>query len=210
MSAFGGQGRCTVGVITLLTVLSACHGPAYEATTERPTPAPAPGFEAVVDSAKPSDQALRDYVGRLDFDTEYAVGDMQRLAVGRYPDLHYGPLAAIQPERGNHRVTDDDLHHGRIIARIINYSDEPYPKLGLEPHSITYWWAQFGPDETKNRSVMISTDSTGHIVRRTGRPLKTDRYNHDAVYHGKAAARWLWQDDDEQGWSTCDNSCCKN
>jgi len=205
MSAFSGQGRCMVGVIALLTVLTACH---VREAGVRPTPGPAPGFDPL-DTSRASGQALRDYVARLVFDTNYEVGDEQRLAIGRYPDLHYGPLAAIQPEIGNHTVTEDSLHHGRIIARIINYSDEPYPKLGLAPHSITYWWAQLGADTTQNRSVMISSDSTGAIVSRTGRPLL---YNEDRrdVRRIRAVARWLWQEDDEQGWSSCGLKCCRN
>jgi len=205
MSALSGQGWCTMGGIALLVVMAGCH-PNEQV---RPTPAPATGFNAL-DTSRASGQALRDYVAKLDFDTSYDVGDEQRLAVGRYPDLHYGPLAAIQPEIGNHTIREDDLRHGRIIARIINKSDEPYPKLGLAPHSITYWWAQLGADSTKNQSVMISTDSTGLVVSRTGRPLLYDGDRHDPVYRTRAVARWIWQEDDEQGWSSCGLKCCRN
>lgn len=208
MSGLSGERRWVAGMVALLAVLAGCRPKGQEMV--RPTPAPATGFDTAVDSGQPSDQALRDYVGRLQFDTDYEAGDMQRLAIGRYPDLHYGPLAAIQPEIGNHTLSEDDLHHGRIIARIVNYSDEPYPKLGLAPHSVTYWWAQLGADRTKDRSVMIAADSTGHILTRTGMPLRYDGYNHAPVYRKRAVARWIWQEDDEQGWTSCGNSCCKN
>jgi hypothetical protein len=204
------QGRWTVGGIALLAVLAACRAEKAGPGPVRPTPAPAPGFEAVVDSAKPSTPVLRDYVAKLQFDTSYEVGDEQRLAIGQYPNLHYGPLVAIQPEIGNHTLVEDDLHHGRIIARMVNYSDEPYPKLGLAPHSITYWWAQLGPDSTKNRSVMITTDSTGTIVDRP-KPLALQYESyHEPVNRNRAVARWIWSDTDEQGWSACGTRCCKN
>jgi hypothetical protein len=202
------SGLLGAGMVALLAVLVGCRQKGPEAV--RPTPAPAPGFGAVLDSALPTDQALRDYVGRLQFDTDYEAGDMQRLAIGRYPDLHYGPLAAIQPEIGNHTLSEDDLHHGRIIARIVNYSDELYPKIGLAPHGVTYWWAQLGADRTKDRYAMIDTDSAGHIVNVVRGALRYDGYNHAPVYRIRASARWLWQEDDEQGWSSCGNSCCKN
>lgn len=205
MSALSGQGWCKMGGIALLMVMAGCQ-PNEQV---RPTPAPATGFNAL-DTTRASGQALRDYVSRLDFDTNYEAGDEQRLAFGRYPDLHYGPLAAIQPEIGNHTLTEDDLHHGRIIARIVNKSDEPYPKLGLAPHSVTYWWAQLGADSANNQSVMISTDSTGSVVGRTVRPLRYGVDYHEPVHRIRAVARWLWQEDDEQGWSSCGLKCCRN
>lgn len=205
MSALSGQGWCKVGGIALLMVLAGCAANQQV----RPTPAPATGFNAL-DTTRGSGQSLRDYVAKLDFDTNYEAGDEQRLALGRYPDLHYGPLAAIQPEIGNHTLSEDDLHQGRIIARIVNKSDQPYPKLGLAPHSITYWWAQLGADATKNQSVMISTDSTGTVVGRTLRPLGYGVDEHEPVHRIRAVARWLWQEDDEQGWSSCGLKCCRN
>ena len=209
MSVQMGQGRYMVGMITLLALLGACRAQQAGPGPVRPTPAPAPGFDAVVDSAKPSTPVLRDYVAQLQFDTNYEVGDEQRLALGQYPNLKYGPLVAIQPEVGNFGLVEDDLHHGRIIARLVNYSDEPYPKLGLAPHSITYWWAQLGPDSTQNRSVMITTDSSGTIVDRP-KPLALHYESyHDAVNRNRGVARWIWSDTDEQGWSACGTKCCK-
>jgi len=164
----------------------------------------------VVDSATPSTQVLREYVAKLDFDTNYDAGDEQRLAIGQYPNMKYGPLVAIQPEIGNFSLVEDDLHHGRIIARMVNYSAEPYPKLGLAPHSITFWFAQLGPDSTKNRSVMISTDSTGTIVGRPTPLLLHYGRDHKDSTRNRGLARWIWSDTDEQTWSACGTKCCTN
>lgn len=209
MRGLMGQGRYMVGGITLLALLGACRPHQAGPGPVRPTPAPAPGFEAVVDSAKPSTPVLRDYVAKLQFDTNYEVGDEQRLALGQYPDMKYGPLVAIQPEVGNFALVEDDLHRGRIIARMVNSSDEPYPKLGLAPHSITYWWAQLGPDSSQNRSVMITTDSSGMILDRP-KPLALHyESDHGSVNRSRGVARWIWSDADEQGWSACGTKCCK-
>jgi hypothetical protein len=174
----------------------------------RPTPAPSSGFD-VVDTALPGADALRAYVGALRFDENYAVGDAQRLMIGHYPDAHYGPLVTIQPEVGNYRLTWDDLRRGRIVARIINADSIPYPKLGLAPHSVTYWWAQTGPLGAGGRSVFISTDSgSGRIVSRTVGSLVYEA--HPGIRYAQAAARWFWDDADEKGWFPCPGGCCKN
>jgi hypothetical protein len=195
------QGRCEVGAMALLAAVLGCYG-------VRATPGPSAGFEVVVtDTLRPSKEGLGNYLRSLTFDTNYAFGDKQRLMVGTYPNSHYGPLVTIQPEEGNYRLTQDDLRHGRIIARFINHSDEPYPKLGLAPHSVTYWWAQLGSDSTTNRSVMISTDSTGLIVSKTQTALHYEPHLHQKYHAG--VARWFWIDADEQGWSGCGSACCK-
>ena len=211
MSAWSGQSRWSGGMVALLGLLVACHPPRGATSGVRPTPGAPPGFATVLDTAtkQPSAQPLRDYVAKLDFDTNYEAGDKQRLAVGSYPDLHYGPLVAIQPEVGNHTITEADLHQGRIIARIVNYSDSAYPKLGLAPKSTTYWWAQLGADSSTNRSIMISTDAKAEIVSRIGLPLIYDA-DRTTVTRIRAVARWLWSDSDEQGWSSCGVKCCRN
>lgn len=211
MSVRSGQGRWGAGVLALLGVVAACHPQKAATGGTRPTPAAPPGFEAVLDTAtkQPSSESLRDYVAKLDFETRYEAGDEQRLAFGRYPDLHYGPLVAIQPEVGNHTIVEADLHQGRIIARIINYSDTAYPKLGLAPRSTTYWWAQLGADSSTNRSVMISTNAKGEIVNRIGLPLVYDE-DKTSVQRIRAVARWIWSDSDEKGWSSCGLKCCRN
>lgn len=193
------QGRCVVGTMALFAVMFGCY-------RVRATPGPTAGFEAA-DTSRSSEERLRTYVRLLSFDTNYASGDEQRLMIGSYPNARYGPLVTIQPEIGNYRLSTDDLRHGRIIARFINHSDEPYPKLGLAPHSVTYWWAQVGSDSASNRSVMISTDSAGRIVSRTQTALYYDR-PHETKYVS-ALARWFWIDSDEQGWSGCGTHCCK-
>jgi len=200
MSALGAKVRFVVGA-SAFVVAGGCAG-------VRPTPAPIAGFGTVDTIAAPSDKALGDYVGQLRFDENYYAGDEQRLAVGRYPDAHYGPLVKIEPEIGNYRLSEEALHQGRIIARMINRSDEPYPKLGIAAHSTTYWWAQLGADSATNRSVMISVDAKGAIISRAVRPLYFER--HRDGYQPGPQARWIWSDDDEQGWSACGSSCCRN
>src|SRR5258707_2666412 len=211
MSVCSRQARWGAGVLALLGVVAACRPQQGAMGGTRPTPAAPPGFEAVLDTAtkQPSSQSLRDYVSKLDFETRYEAGDEQRLAVGRYPDLHYGPLVAIQPEVGNYTITEADLHQGRIIARFINSSDSGYPKLGLAPKSTTYWWAQLGADSSTNRSVMVSINAKGEIINRIGLALVYDE-DKTSVRRIRAVARWIWSDSDEQAWSSCGLKCCRN
>lgn len=185
-------------VIVLLAVVAACYH-------MRSTAGPLSGFDRV-DSLRPTDEALGSYVRLLSFDTTYAGGDEQRLMLGHYPDAHYGPLVRIEPESGAYLLTRKDLSQGRIIARMINRSDEPYPKLGLAPRSVTYWWAQLPLGQDSGRSVFISTNAEGKIVSRAVLPLVYE--DHPGRRYAARASRWIWSDTDELGWTPC-GGCCK-
>jgi len=196
----GWKGSAAVA-ITLLAGVAGCY-------RGRATLGPESGFETV-DSLRPTEAALGAYVPRLQFDTTSYAGDEQRLMLGHYPgDAHYGPLVRIEPESRAYLLSRDDLAHGRIIARLINYSDEPYPKLGLAPHSVTYWWAQVPEGKFAGRSVFISADNkTGRIVSRTVTTLTFEE--HPGRAYAARASRWIWSDDDEKGWTPC-GGCCKS
>jgi hypothetical protein len=189
-----------VVAITLLAVIAGCYG-------RRSTPAPESGFERV-DSSGPTDPALAAYLSRLRFDTTYAGGDEQRLMLGHYPgDAHYGPLVRIEPESGAYLLSRADLSRGRIIARMVNHSDQPYPKFGIAPHGVTYWWAELPARGSAGRSVFISTDSVGRIVSRTVSTLTYEE--HPGRGYVARSSRWIWSDDDEKGWTPC-GGCCKS
>jgi hypothetical protein len=185
--------------ITLLAVIAAC-------VQGRPTPEPTAGFERV-DSQRPTDAALESYIRRLRFDSAYSDADEQRLMVGKYPDSHYGPLVRIEAESGAFLLSRDDLARGRIIARMINRSDDPYPKLGLAPHSVTYWWVQLPQGSESGRSVYISTDN-GKIVNRSIAKLVYE--THTSRQYKGPSARWIWDPGDEQGWIACGGGCCRS
>ena len=194
------RGRGLGAVIALLAVAVGCY-------RVRVTPGPLSGFERV-DSASPTEGALTAYVRILRFDTTDYDGDEQRLMLGHYPvDAHYGPLVRIEPESGAYRLSRDDLVRGRIIARMINHSDEPYPKFGIAPRGVTYWWAQLPERGDTGRSVFISTDTGGRIVSRTIMKLLFEA--HPDRHYRTRASRWIWSDTDEQGWTPC-GGCCKS
>jgi hypothetical protein len=195
-------GRRSVAVaIAVLAGVAACY-------RGRPTPGPSAGFERV-DSLRPTDAALGTYIARLRFDSSYGDADEQRLMVGKYPDARYGPLVRIEAESGAFLLSRDDLARGRIIARLINRSDDPYAKLGLAPHSVTYWWVELPAGSLSGRSVFISADSaSGRIVSRTVGRLVYEEHK-ARQYHGPSA-RWIWDPADEQGWIACGGGCCKS
>ena len=201
MPTSAARSRSVVVAVTVLAGVAACN-------RGRPTPAPAAGFEQV-DSLRPSDSALGTYIRGLRFDSTYGDADEQRLMVGKYPDSRYGPLVRIEAESGAFLLSRDDLARGRIIARMINRSDDPYPKLGLAPHSVTYWWVELPQATLSGRSVFISTDSaSGKIVSRTVAKLIYEEHR-DRRYIAPSA-RWIWDPADEQGWIACGRGCCKS
>lgn len=182
----------------------------------RPAPCPAPISRWGVDSI-PEGELVR-YIGCLRFDSNPYAGDEQRLLVGRYvadsPALaRYGPRATIQPEEGENRLTQRALTQGRIVARFINQEADSYPKLGILPRSVTYWWIE-GPYQTgRGRSVFIATDSEGgrlRVLRRTHAGLTYDPHPEYRYAYPRAVARWYWTDRDEQGWVPCPDGCCRS
>jgi hypothetical protein len=173
-------------------------------------PTPAPPFGGRVDSVPR--ESLQVYIGMLHFVEDPEAGDRQALMVGSYPGAaHYGPIAHIQPERGNFLIPNHQLARGSIVSRIVNEGTEPYPKLGLLPKGTTYLWVEVDSVKGGGRAIFIEADSTGAIDSvRVGNPLETTEANMHAVFRPvQALARFIWTDDDEVAWSTCGSKCCK-
>jgi hypothetical protein len=158
---------------------------------------------------RPSNLVLQAYFQGLRFDTSEGAQDMQRL-LRWYPDsLRYGPLASIQPEVGNYQNRPEAMEEGRVLARIINHDSSSYPKLGLRPHSITYWWVKLDYRHKAGSAYFVSTDPrTGVILART--PV-TVRFTPHADYrYRQPVARWLWRERDEMPWAPCPGGCCRS
>lgn len=178
----------------LVTTVVACHGRPPEV---RP-----------IESLAESD--FRAYVQPLQFVRDTEAGDRQALLVGRYPDsARYGPLATILPEVNANRGAVSQLRSGRIIARIINESGESYAKLGLLPHAVTYWWVQYDERADTGRSVFITVDSAGRVIGRTVSGLEVTRYHPGGFRVNQPLARFVWTDNDEEVWGSCNGVCCK-
>ena len=153
---------------------------------------------------------FRAYIRDLRFATDSEAGDHQALLVGRYPDsASYGPLATILPERQAHLGSVEQLRFGKIIARLTNESADSYPKLGLLPHAVTYWWVEYNERTESGRSVFVTVDSAGDIIRRTVRGLAIMRYHPGGFRVNQPLARFVWTDADEVVWGSCNGVCCK-
>jgi hypothetical protein len=151
----------------------------------------------------------------LRFNDIEAVGDKQPLMINPPcpATCRYGPLATIQPEIHSHLYEDEEMKQGRIIARFFLDSAETtsYPKLGLVPKGITYWWVQRTSKETDGkvtgRSVYVTL--AGGEVKQT-----EDRVNNPLgyVYHEgafqQAVARWIWDPNDDKPQGNCGSGCC--
>ena len=157
-----------------------------------------------------SSEQFRVYVSDLRFATDTEAGDRQALLVGHYPDsASYGPLATILPEKSANLGSVEQLRFGKIIARITNESADSYPKLGLLPHAVTYWWVEYYERADSGRSVFVTVDSTGDIIRRTVSGLKIMRYHPGGFRVNQPLARFVWTNDDELAWGSCNGVCCK-
>jgi len=153
-------------------------------------------------------------LGNGGFVSVVGAGDEQRLRVCWVKPCRYGPRAIIQPRA---RITDSGsatLAAGAVIARIINLSDTGYIysidgrdtsyKFNLHARDTVYWWV--GQKNDKLVSVFFST-------KPGARPLESDLVPdpHGPGYWRQPLARWLWDEDDEQAWGTCDGSvCCRS
>jgi hypothetical protein len=154
-------------------------------------------------------------VGGLKFDTEGVVGDEQRLLLvdttGRVGTpcpydtrqrCRHGPLAKIEPAVGSIGYTDDDLKHGRFLARLfVRRGEKGYPKLALTPGDTTYWWVQTDNTGERGRSLFISQATLGDSLVSRAESLTVERAG--AGSFKRAMARWHWLDWDETGKGTC-------
>lgn len=202
-----GTRRCSVArrLLPILGALGALLSPSRVAG-QRPAALQRPPIK--IDSV--SSEAFRAYLGTLRFATDTETGDRQALLVGHYPDsAHYGPLATILPERNAHLGSVAQLRSGKLIARITNESAEAYPKLGLLPHAVTYWWVEYNEKTDSGRSVFVTVDSGGNIIGRTVSGLKIMRYHPGGFRVNQPLARFVWTNDDELAWGSCNGVCCK-
>lgn len=196
-----------VGMLLLGPTSMACQQDTARPTNDR--------LRAV--SRADSVQAITRYarsLGEAGFMSAVGASDEQRLRVCWVKPCRYGPRAVIQPRA---RLTDSGsttLAVGAVIARIINFSDTGYIydirgidtsyKFNLHARDTVYWWV--GKKNDKLVSVFFST-------KPGARPLESDLdpEPHGAGYWRQPLARWLWDEDDEQAWGTCDGSvCCRS
>jgi hypothetical protein len=149
----------------------------------------------------------------VDFDSVKGAGDEQRLMINPPcppGPCRHGPLAIIQPEKKSHQHTDADLQEGRIIAKLFLRPGQTqnYPKLGLYPGSVTYWWVH-QTSAGGGRSVYIRYDTGQHVM--SAAVDTTFALDQHSNYEFKQAlARWGWSDRDETAWGTCKrDACCR-
>jgi hypothetical protein len=180
-------------------------------------PTPAPGFAAPYDSVPPD--TLLAYIATLQFDDREWAGDAQRLMLGTCPgSCTHGPLVRIEPERRAHNNKNTSLqgNQGRIIARMINFSADSYPKYNVAPTDTVYWAVRevgaYTNDTARGVSLYISTRGLRgtHPTPVAYDSATVERHPH-AYYSGRALAHWVWSDTDETKWGTCagGGACCK-
>ena len=115
---------------------------------------------AVVDSSHPTDEALLAYIHSLTFLSDHISADQRML-----DPAHSNLVLRAEPVVDNYRVMEAPFRGaGRITARLVNRSAEPIDQFALAPRGTTYLWIQYGGESPKG--VLISTDSTGAILRR--------------------------------------------
>jgi hypothetical protein len=121
---------------------------------------------AVVDSTHPTDEVLRAYIRSLSFLSDHISAD-QRMLDPAHPNL----VLRAEPVVDNYRIKESQLKvAGRITARLVNRGAEPIDRFALAPRGTTYFWIQYAGKAPKG--VLISTDSTGAILRRL--PVRVD------------------------------------
>jgi len=161
-------------------------------------------------------------LGGFDFDSDSYAGDEQPLAVIGTPPgppcpgdpkhehtCRYGPLAKIEPLKVAHRYSESDLRQGRIIARISipKGEKEGYPKYGLQPGGVTYWWVQTDSTGRRGTSVYLTPTADGKFGT-VKRPLIRELYDKSERVL-QAIARWIWSLEDETSQGHCGAATCK-
>lgn len=194
-----------------LPALVACQ-PADETPSVAEEVVPPPAFVAQVGIVVPEEVPRAEFIAYargLTYDTADGTGDEQRLAVPdtivRPPDTlfyRHGPLVRIEPAVGTHRLSLDSLAAGRVIARLVNRSDdEGHPELALGAADTTYWWVD-SVQTGRWRSVLVSTDTSILLVTDT-----LTFTEHDEPWP-LSFARFRWANSPEGLWMTCPNGRC--
>lgn len=157
----------TAAAAALLVTLGTAPGRAQE-----PRHNPKPRF-AVVDSAQPTNEALRAYVTSLQFLSDHVASDVRLV-----DSVH---VIRIDPTTDNYVGDGSKLReYGTVLSRIVNQSADSIRRFALAPKGTTYFWVQNAGGML--RGVLISADSLGNIVQRT--PV---RVTTDTTYHSRAA-----------------------
>lgn len=162
-------------------------------------PTPGPEFKELDEA---SSDAVVAYGRGLAFETVDGLSDTRRLSP-QCDRCAVGPVATIQPEKGEYLVSWRDFAKGRIIARLINEDTVSAPRFGLAPGDTAYWWIDRRNGQW--RSVFVPTRPG--LPRVVGELIIT---KHQGLEWHQSLARWLWSADKEQGWSACGNRCCKS
>jgi hypothetical protein len=195
-------GRYAIPLLGGLWVLLSSCAPRLNEVAARPG-----GIDSV------NSTVFRAYLRTLQFVPDSEAGDRQALLVGHYPgSASYGPIATISPEIHANEGSIRDLKYGKVIARIVNEGDQPYPKLGLLAHATTYWWVQYDSTSSgvHSKSVYLAVNADSNIasIQSVADSLEVVRYHR--MYHpSQPTARFLWRNDDEDSWGTCNGQCCK-
>jgi hypothetical protein len=156
-----------------------------------------------------SSEGFRAYLHSLRFAPDTESGDRQALMIGHYPDsAHVGPVAMVLPEERAHHMSPVELMSGRVIARITHENADSYPRLGLLPHTVTYWWVEYSERSEHGRSVLVAVDSAENIVARVVRGLQIISY-HKEFRAIQPLARFVWTEFGEILWGWCGDHCCR-
>jgi hypothetical protein len=191
-----------VSLLVSYAVVLTCGGAA--------PPPPASGGGPVIQGSVMGQEAPFPRIPAPDeFDTTREWSDMRRLIVGTCPGrCKPGPMAWIQPNRNAATWGQAQRDAGEVIARMI--SDSAYPKFNLQ-------YRGKGQQDTVFWAVMKRGDSVVSVFHSTTRGTKDLIARTEVITHGPgffkglALARWVWSDQDDMAWGTCDGgACCKS
>lgn len=175
-------------------VLGLRHSPA---DVLRPTSAPSFAGRAT----PPTRTELLGYARGLDYDTVHGASDTRWLRVEGV-EAGRGALMRIDPERGTAALTESDLVHGRIVARVINVGPIPYPELGLPPGDTLYWWID--STATGWRSLLIPSAENVAVS-----PRRVRFGSHPGYVWRQSIARFLDGQRSVDYWVVCGiGKCC--
>lgn len=192
--------------VTYLSAMKVEHGDFTDAVLIR----------KILDTAR----TLRD----ADWDNVHDRRDERRLLSGNCSagsnNCVPGPFARIVARKNIHKTKLADIGKGRIVGKIQNLEVNqtiPYIKLALHVGTPeTYWWIGVlpnpnDPSRTDTLSVYVPKDwsASKPAKWRMASVMKTAP-NDASFSHAHSSARFLWNDNDDETWSSCvTNGCCQ-
>ena len=127
--------------------------------------------------------------------------------------LEGGAIVTIVPARGSHRLTEEELAGGRVVARLVNAAPKANPRLAIPASGETLWFV-YREEGGRWKSIFVPRTPAMAPRVRNMELLRNEQ-------HDEERSRWYKQSElgsgaarsavaESEPWNTCTRlGCCR-